>query len=44
MTKIVHPVAGAIATLSIAVFWLSTVLSELFASHATIVAVKSAIP
>ncbi|MDA9476759.1 hypothetical protein XI03_20060 [Bradyrhizobium sp. CCBAU 65884] len=32
----------AIAT--IGTFWLSTVLSELFASHATIAAVKSTIP
>lgn len=44
MTKVIHPVAGAIATLTIATFWLSTAVSELFASQATIVAVKTAIP
>jgi len=44
MLRIVHPVAGFIAILTIATFWLSTALSELFASEATVVAVKSAIP
>ncbi|WP_341769873.1 FAD-binding oxidoreductase [Agrobacterium pusense] len=44
MLKIVHPVAGLIATLTIATFWLSTVISELFLSEAAIVAVKTAIP
>lgn len=44
MTKIMHPVAGVLAILTIATFWLSTALSELFASQATIVAVKTAIP
>jgi hypothetical protein len=44
MTRIVHPVAGMIAILMIAAFWLSTALSEFFGSHATIVAVKTAIP
>ena len=44
MLKIIHPVAGAIAILTIATFWLSTILSELFASRAVIVAVKTAIP
>lgn len=44
MLKIVHPVAGLLALLTIATFWLSTVLSELFGSETTIVAVKSAIP
>ena len=44
MTKIIHPVAGLIAILTIATFWLSTALSELFASEATIIAVKTAIP
>src|SRR3954447_4639625 len=44
MTRIVHPVAGALALLTIATFWLSTVLSELFASEAAVVAVKTAIP
>ncbi|MEN3794759.1 hypothetical protein [Fulvimarina sp. MAC3] len=44
MVKIVHPVAGGIALLTIAIFWLSTALGELFGSVSTIVAIKSAIP
>jgi hypothetical protein len=44
MTKIIHPVAGMLATLTIATFWLSTALSELLASEATVIAVKTAIP
>ncbi|MBI4694145.1 MAG: hypothetical protein HY749_08990 [Gammaproteobacteria bacterium] len=44
MVRIIHPVAGALAILSIASFWLSTALSELFGSQATVIAVKTAIP
>ncbi|SFN64519.1 hypothetical protein SAMN05216573_117146 [Bradyrhizobium sp. Rc3b] len=44
MIKLIHPVAGALAIGTIGTFWLSTVLSELFASHATVAAVKSTIP
>jgi hypothetical protein len=44
MMKITHPVAGILATVIIATLWLSTALSELFASWATVVAVKTAIP
>ncbi|PKR88314.1 hypothetical protein CXZ10_14930 [Pleomorphomonas diazotrophica] len=44
MTRIVHPVAGALAMLTIAAFWLSTALSELFGTADTVVAVKTAIP
>jgi hypothetical protein len=44
MPRIIHPVAGALALLTIATFWLSTALSELFASEATVIAVKTAIP
>jgi hypothetical protein len=44
MLKIIHPVAGALATLTIATFWLSTFLTELFASQAIIASVKTAIP
>lgn len=44
MPKIVHPIAGLIAILTIATFWLSTVISELLASEASIAAVKTAIP
>jgi len=44
MIKYIHPVGGALAILTIATFWFSTVLSELFGSPATITAVKTAIP
>jgi hypothetical protein len=44
MIKIIHPVAGALAILVIATFWLSMALSELFASQAIVAAVKTAIP
>jgi len=44
MIKIIHPVAGTIATLTIATFWLSTALSELFASRSVVIAVKTTIP
>ncbi|MET3332694.1 MULTISPECIES: hypothetical protein [Bradyrhizobium] len=44
MTKIIHPVAGVVALTTIATFWLSTALSELFASHASVTLVKTAIP
>jgi hypothetical protein len=42
--KILHPVAGSLAILTIATFWLSTALSELFASEAVVTTVKTAIP
>jgi hypothetical protein len=44
MVKIIHPVAGALAFLIIATFWVSTVLSELLASQAIVTSVKTAIP
>ncbi|WP_061021609.1 hypothetical protein [Bradyrhizobium sp. CCH5-F6] len=44
MTRIIHPLAGAIALTTIATFWLSTALTELFASHASVAMVKTAIP
>lgn len=44
MTKIIHPIAGAIAILTIATFWLSTVISELFGSQAAVIAVKTTLP
>ena len=44
MNKVIHPVAGALALLIIATFWLSTALAELFASEAIVTAVKTAIP
>ncbi|AHD08614.1 FAD-dependent oxidoreductase [Phaeobacter gallaeciensis] len=39
----IHAIAGTIGFLTILLFWTSTVLSELFASHATVATVKSAI-
>ena len=44
MTKIIHPLAGAIALLTISVFWGSTVAVELFGTKAQVIAVKTAIP
>ncbi|MGX5733620.1 hypothetical protein [Bosea thiooxidans] len=44
MLKVVHPVAGALALLTIVSFWLATVLSELFAPGAVVIAIKTAIP
>lgn len=44
MLKIIHPVAGGIALLTIVTFWLSTLFTELFASQASVIAVKTAIP
>ncbi len=44
MSKIIHPIAGALAILTIATFWLSTAFAELFGSENAVVAVKTAIP
>ena len=44
MKKLIHPIAGAVALLTIASFWLSTALSELGGSREAVVAVKTAIP
>lgn len=44
MPRIIHPLAGLIAILTIATFWLSTAIAELFASEATVIAIKTAIP
>lgn len=44
MKRVIHPLAGVIAIVTIVTFWLSTVLSELFGSAATVTAVKTAIP
>ena len=41
MIKIIHPMAGALAFLTIVTFWLSMPFSELFASDATVTAVKT---
>jgi hypothetical protein len=44
MIKLIHPVADTVAIATIAIFWLSTALTELFAPHAVITSVKTAIP
>ena len=44
MSNAIHPIAGAVALLTITTFWLSTIVSELFASEAAVIAVKTAIP
>lgn len=44
MFKLIHPMAGGVALVTIATFWLSTAFSEVFGSEATVVAVKTAIP
>lgn len=44
MLKRIHPIAGFLAILTISTFWLATVISELFASEATVAAIKTAIP
>lgn len=44
MARLIHPVAGALAMLTIAAFWLSTAFTELFASRAIVTSVKTAIP
>jgi len=44
MPKALHPIAGAVALLTILTFWISTVISEVFGPASAIVAVKTAIP
>lgn len=44
MIKILHPIAGTLAIVTIATFWLATALAELFGSQAVVVLVKTAIP
>lgn len=44
MTKLVHPITGSLALLTILIFWISTVLSELFGSIETVTMVKTLIP
>jgi hypothetical protein len=41
--RVIHPVAGMAALLTIAVFWTSTVVVEAAGSHAAILAVKTGI-
>lgn len=40
----IHPIAGTIALLTIASFWLATVAAEIWGSAATVAEVKTAIP
>jgi len=44
MSKFIHPIAGTLATLLVATFWLSTLWAEAFGTHAQVAAVKLAIP
>lgn len=44
MLKVIHPLAGVIAIVTIATFWTSTAFSELSGSRELVVSVKSAIP
>ena len=44
MARMIHPIAGALALLTIASFWVSTAMSELFGSEALVVTVKTMIP
>ncbi|MEM8551006.1 MAG: hypothetical protein AAGF45_01390 [Pseudomonadota bacterium] len=44
MIKIIHPIAGCIAFVVIALFWVSSLGAELFGTDAQIVAIKTAIP
>ena len=43
MKPVVHAVAGGAAMLTIASFWVATVISELFLDHAAVAAAKHAI-
>ncbi|WP_413875831.1 hypothetical protein [Albidovulum sp.] len=44
MPRIIHPIAGLIAILTIVTFWLSTAISELFLSETAVATVKMTIP
>lgn len=44
MFKLIHPIAGSIAIITIATFWLSTALSELFAPPEVVTLVKTTVP
>ncbi|GAB5349780.1 hypothetical protein [Alteriqipengyuania sp. 357] len=44
MSKFVHPIAGTLATLLVAGFWLSTVAVEAIGTHAQIASLKMALP
>jgi hypothetical protein len=44
MKTLIHPLAGTLAMLTIAAFWLSTAVSELAGTPETVTLVKTAIP
>ena len=44
MLKTLHPIAGALALVTISSFWLSTVLTEVFAGASLVTLVKTTIP
>jgi len=44
MKKAIHPIAGALALVILATFWLSTAVAEMSGSQAAVVAIKTAIP
>lgn len=44
MVKTIHPIAGGVALCTIACFWLSTAISELFLGAAAVTTVKTLIP
>lgn len=44
MSKTLHPLAGALALLTILTFWGTTLMSEVFGPPTTVVLVKSLIP
>jgi hypothetical protein len=44
MTSIVHRLGGALALVTIATFWIATLVTEAFASEAVVIQVKTAIP
>ena len=44
MTKTIHPIAGAVALLTILCFWLATAISEMFSGPAVVTTVKTLIP
>ena len=43
MTRVLHPVAGAVGLLCIATFWTSTIAAEMLGGPASILAVKVAV-
>ena len=44
MIRLIHPLAGTLALLTISTFWLSTAASELFGTTEAVIMVKTAIP